>query len=292
MIVELGSSSVSAEKMRQIREKFETAGYVILRKALSPQIIEGVRQEVKKLVDERLARFKSEGKITDLFENEPFETRLIKAAAQHKDASPACFREDLHRPGLFPFLMNPTLLDVAEEFLGPEIRLYPNYMCRPKLPDDVRTLITWHQDAAYTADFKAKGNVEELRTVNLWSSIVPARVENGCMQFIPGTHKLGLVPFHQVQEIHLEIDDSELKPRLKDAVNIEMDPGDVVLFHNMLFHQGLPNRSNTIRWSCDWRYQDLTQPTMRPFNGQVARSRSNPEKAVQSAEQWAQLRFQ
>ena len=33
---------------------------------------------------------------------------------------------------------------------------------------------------------------------------VPARIENGCMRFIPGTHTLGLVP-HEQREHYLEI---------------------------------------------------------------------------------------
>ena len=102
---------------------------------------------------------------------------------------------------------------------------------------------------------------------------------------------LGLVPFHEIH-IHLEIDDSVLGPLLKDAVNLELDPGDAVLFHNMLFHQGLPNVSNTIRWSADWRLQDSSQPTLRNFNGHTVRSRSHPESAVRSAEEWGRLRFQ
>lgn len=32
--------------------------------------------------------------------------------------------------------------------------------------------------------------VDSLRMVNAWDPLVPARPENGCMQFIPETHKL------------------------------------------------------------------------------------------------------
>src|SRR3954462_12334349 len=102
------------------------------------------------------------------------------------------------------------------------------------------------------------------------------------MQFAPKTHKLGLVPYH-VKGIHLEIDNAALQPYLDKAIDIELEPGDVVIFHNMLFHQGLPNVSKTIRWSVDWRFQDATQPTLRPFNGHVARSRKNPESQVLDA---------
>jgi ectoine hydroxylase-related dioxygenase (phytanoyl-CoA dioxygenase family) len=97
-----------------------------------------------------------------------------------------------------------------------------------------------------------------------------------------------LVPYTQKKH-YLEISPEHLDPHLSKSVNIEMDPGDVVLFHNLLFHQGLPNHSKTIRWSLDWRYQDATQPTMRPSNGHLARTQREPGKAVVSADQWTRL---
>lgn len=126
--------------------------------------------------------------------------------------------------------------------------------------------------------------------VNVWSPLVPVNVENGCMQFIPGTHELGTVP-HVQREHYLEIAEEYLEPRLGQAVDITMNPGDVVLFHNLLFHQGLPNHSDTIRWSVDWRYQDATQSTLRGAQGHIARSRLHPELEVGSPEEWACLSF-
>ena len=110
------------------------------------------------------------------------------------------------------------------------------------------------------------------------------------MQFIPGTHKLGIVP-HEQRLHYLEITREYLEPRLDQAVPIEVDPGDVVLFHNLLFHQGLPNHSGTIRGSLDWRYQDASQPTLRAERGHMARSRCDPASVVKSAEEWASRSF-
>src|SRR5207247_8645315 len=117
-----------------------------------------------------------------------------------------------------------------------------------------------------------------------------ARVENGCMQFVPGSHHFGPVP-HESREHYLQIRADYLEPHLSRAVPIEVDPGDVVLFHNLLFHQGLPNRSRTIRWSLDWRYQDATQPTLRAERGHIARSCRDPASVVSSAAEWARLTF-
>ncbi|MCC6424952.1 MAG: phytanoyl-CoA dioxygenase family protein [Phycisphaerales bacterium] len=279
-------------------QQFEDQGYVILKDVVDLQTVSAVRQELSAIVDQIALGLRAMDHVQELYESEPFETRLIKLFSFAPQLSPTQLRTNLHRPGMFGLFFHPRVLDLAEVILGPEIRLYPNYTVRPKLPEDEKTLVLWHQDAGYTADNWAGKDHEaskqlsaaDLRMVNVWSPLVKATAENGCMQFIPGTHKLGVVP-HVERKHYLEIAESILKPRLKDAVDIELNPGDVVLFSNLLFHSGQPNRSKMIRWSCDWRYQDATQPTLRKHQGHLARSAVHPDKVVQDASQWAALKF-
>lgn len=271
---------------------FEEQGYVILRGVIEPAAVQAARIEMEALVEEHAAKLLAAGRIGDPLKGEPFETRLYRLYENCLDIAPKSFRRELHRPGLFPVFFHPKVLDVVETFLGGEIRLYPNYTTRPKFPEWEGTQVLWHQDGGYTERVANQddGAVADLRMVNVWTPLVPARVANGCMQFIPGTHKLGVVP-HTKKQHYLEIADEVLRPRLAQAVDIELDPGDVVLFHNLLFHQGQPNHTRTIRWSLDWRYQDAAQPTLRKQSGHVARSRRDPGRAVGSADQWARLTF-
>ena len=248
-----------------------------------------MKQDCAVLVDQLAQRLKSEGKITDLCEREPFETRLIRVIAQSPTSMMSTLRRELHQPHMFELFGHAPLLDVVEMLLGPEVRLYPNYSVRPKLPENPRTEVPWHQDAGYTQGGSAE--TEKLRMVNVWTPLVRATVENGCMQFVPGTHKLGPVP-HDKGPIYLIIKDDWLRPRLKDAVNIEMEVGDIVLFSNLLFHVGLPNRSKQIRWSADWRYQDATQSTLRDHSGHLVRSKLHPEQVVKDSADWVSRRFQ
>lgn len=275
-------------------QAFEDDGFVILRNVIDPAIVAGVRAEMEKLVDEIAIGLRAMDHIRELYENEPFEKRMIKLFSFAPELSPTAFRYNLHRRGMFGLFFCPKVLDVVEQLLGtPEIRLYPNYTVRPKLPEDPKTLVLWHQDAAYTQlnpDVVKSQDVSanDLRMVNVWSPLVPARPENGCMQFIRRTHKLGIVP-HETKQYYLEIPASEIEPRMVDLVDVICDPGDVVLFSNVLFHCGQPNRTDKIRWSCDWRYQDALQPTLREENGHLARSQAHADRVVRSADQWAKL---
>jgi ectoine hydroxylase-related dioxygenase (phytanoyl-CoA dioxygenase family) len=277
-----------------LKAQFENEGFVILREVIPQPVVAEVRQELSSIVNDIAIGLQAMDHFDDRFENEPFESRLLKLFSFAPELSPTQFRRNLHRRGMFGLFFCPRVLDLAEEILGSEIRLYPNYTVRPKLPEDPKTLVLWHQDAAYTeldlVKQPAAGmTANDLRMVNVWSPLVPARVENGCMQFVPRTHRIGIVK-HEPRTHYLEIAESELAPRRKDVIDVILDPGDVVLFSNLLFHCGQPNRTNTIRWSCDWRYQDASQPTLRRENGHLARSASQP--VVKTPEQWAALKFQ
>ena len=274
-------------------EQFESEGYLFLRGVIDSRTVANVRAELGTLVDLEAEKLARAGKITDRFENEPFETRLFRLYESHIDDAPGGYRPELHLAGFFDIFFDSTILDLAESILGPEIRLYPNYTVRPKLADQTQTLVLWHQDGGYTQQWhKTKsGDVSDLRMVNVWTPLVPARVDNGCMQFIPGTHKRGLFA-HEQREYFLEVPSQELGSLLDRSVDVELDVGDVVLFHNMLLHRGLPNRTNTVRWNIDWRYQDATQSTLRDTQGHIARSRKDPQQEVKSPAHWASLSFQ
>ena len=278
-----------------LRKQLDEEGYVILRGLVAPQVVAEARADLNGLVDQLAAGLIREGRVQSSFAEESFETRIYRLFRDCLDQAPQSFRHELHLPGIFGYFFHPELLDLVESVLGGEIRLYPNYTVRPKLPDWEGTRIWWHQDGGYTHfvhtdDSVRHDDVEDLRMLNVWSPLVPAREENGCMQFVPGSHKLGVVP-HVSRRYYLEIVDPRYTPLFKKAVSIELDPGDVVLFSNLLFHQGLPNRSRTVRWNLDWRYQDACQPTLREDQGHIARSRSRPGNAVRSAGEWARLEF-
>lgn len=273
-----------------LAEQIQVQGYTVLRGFLEPEVVASVRESASILVDELAARLVESGSIRRGYAEEPFETRMIRLFESDVDKAPNQFREDLHLPGMFPLFFHPRLLDVVQDILGSEVRLYPNYTLRPKLPEWKGTEVLWHQDAAYTKSWTPGAPVTTMHMVNVWTPLVPATVENGCMAFIPGTHKLGTVR-HVDQQYYLEIAKEELEPRLSQAVPIECNPGDVVLFHNLLFHCGLPNHSRTIRWSVDWRYQDAREPTHRPKNGHLARSAARPNEVVRDASDWARRTF-
>ena len=272
--------------MESVITDFNENGFSILQGILESETLEAVKHECEALVDELASQRRTEGKLTNTYRDAPFETRLIRLYEDYPDETPTIFRPELHREGFFGVFAHSALLELAGVILGPEIRLYPNYSVRPKLPENRRTEVLWHQDAGYTSK-----EADVLRMMNVWAPLVPVNVENGCMEFIPGSHKWGVVP-HEQDKYYLRIHEDYIKPVESDAVSIEIVPGDVVIFSNLLFHRGLPNRAAHVRWSLDFRYQDARQPTLRTTQGHLLSSQITPEVVVKDAKAWAQLEFQ
>jgi len=171
--------------------------------------------------------------------------------------------------------------------------------------------VVWHQDAGLTGDGQPNtAPVEERNSafglgnlLNVWAPLVPVNVKNGCMEFVPCSHKLGVVKHVILKQVETDLQkpgaySSGIDPEIilsedvgKRAVPIEANPGDVVVFSNFMFHRGLPNVSKGIRWSVDWRYQRTDQPTYRNEKGHVVWSRANLDTVVKSAEEWEKLSF-
>lgn len=99
----------------------------------------------------------------------------------------------------------------------------------------------WHQDAAYR-----DGNLDHL-DLSVWVPLQEATLENGCMQFIPGSHKLDVLPHHSIKydpRIHgLEVDSVDTSK----AVACPLPAGGATIHHFRTLHYAGPNRSNTPR---------------------------------------------
>ena len=76
----------------------------------------------------------------------------------------------------------PEILDAVEDLIGPDIRLF-HLTVWPKDPG-TGTYVSWHQDATYFA-------LDPICHVTAWVALTDAPIEAGCMEVVPGSHKLG-----------------------------------------------------------------------------------------------------
>ena len=132
---------------------------------------------------------------------------------------------------------HPAILDAVEDLIGPNILVYTStwFIKEPRST----AIAAWHQDATY---FGLRPYVH----VTAWLALTDATAENGCMEFLPGSHGGGQLP-HRAgavagsvnragQAVVGDVDDAP-------AVHAPLRAGEFSLHHTLCLHRSPPNRS-------------------------------------------------
>lgn len=258
---------------------------VIRVRVFTPADLQPVKDELTRVIDARACEFLAQGKIRELYRDQPFARRAALLAADYPKTVAGFDIDTIVSQPLFDHVRAAKMLDVVESLLGSEISLNPIHHVRVKPPsrgtDDEQagySNVPWHQDSGVTT-------VDSDRSLILtcWRPIGPATEAMGCMQVIPGVHNGG----HLRHIIGTTID-PVLMPKVQ-PVPMVCDEGDVVIMSQFTPHHSTPNRSPDCRWSIDVRYHVTGQPSGRDWQpATVLRSRAQPETEVTQASVWAE----
>lgn len=136
------------------------------------------------------------------------------------------------------------VVDSVEQLLGEEVYHYHSKMI---LKDaKVGGAWAWHQDYGYWY----QNGVLYPDLCSVMIAVDPATEENGCMQVLKGSHKLGRLN-HVLSGEQAGADPErveEAKKRL-EIVHTVMEPGDALYFHCNLLHCSAANNSDHSRWA-------------------------------------------
>lgn len=207
----------------QITEAVERDGYAIVRDVIDAELVAEMNAHLEWLV------------------------------GRYPDLRPEHFHHPLMKHDAFwvRTVMDDRLLDIVELFLGGDIACFTShYICKPA--HDGRPVL-WHQDGAYW-------NLAPMEALTVWLAVDATTPENGCLQVIPGSHRLPLAR----PELNVDIDNmlySEVRAALVDelarehgVVHIELRPGDVSIHHPHVLHCSDANRSPHRRGGLDIGY--------------------------------------
>lgn len=131
-----------------------------------------------------------------------------------------------------------------------------SFNVRLDLPGEDELLFHWHQDITYLLGSE--------NAVTLWIPLGHTGPEHGSVEFIPGSHGSGLLPF-RYQGKQSPGPATVLSPRDLRLVEeptgngemIEAERGDLAIFSQLLVHRSTVNRSSKPRWTIQVRYADL-----------------------------------
>lgn len=203
----------------QTRQDYERDGYALYQKVLDADLIQEASDHVDWLLKKNPGT-RGEQLHNHLMTHDPFWVRLIS---------------------------DKRLLDIAQQYVGPDIALFAShYISKP--PVDGHPVL-WHQDGSYWP-------LEPMEVVTLWLAVDDSLPENGCMRVISGSHTMDLQEMQRVSEVKSVLSssiDSELVDESR-AVDVVLEAGGVSVHHPNLVHGSNPNTSSRRRCGLTIRY--------------------------------------
>jgi len=212
---------------------FHENGYLAIDAITTPEDVATMRVAYDRLFAERVGR--EEGAQFDLAGTD----EEGREAALPQILGPSRFA-----PELANSLYRANAFAISRQLFGPNtVPMGDHAIFKPALSG---ASTPWHQDEAY---WQADHNYT---TLSVWMPLQPATIENGCMHFLPGSHRLEVQPHHSINydpRIHgLEVDDNlEATLDFSKAVACPLPAGGATFHHNRMFHYAGPNHSEIPR---------------------------------------------
>jgi ectoine hydroxylase-related dioxygenase (phytanoyl-CoA dioxygenase family) len=161
---------------------------------------------------------------------------------------------------------DPEIVELVSGVLGDDVILWGCHVfCKPAA-EGYET--PWHQDGHYWP-------IRPLANCTVWVALEPSTVENGCLRVIPRSHADKKLYDH----LHEERSDLTLNQRLAggtfdeaDAVDLELQPGQMSLHDIYMIHGAAANRSTRRRTGVALRYMPGTsvfERNLRPADGKT-----------------------
>jgi hypothetical protein len=161
-------------------------------------------------------------------------------------------------PSFAGLVRHPRLIEAVSGIIGPDLLVWS---CSFFIKEaGSKSYVSWHQDLNY---WGLDGDDE----VTAWYALTPATVDNGCMRFVPGSHRRKDVRHVDTfapdnlltrgQEIAVEVDEAA-------GVDVLLRAGQCSFHHGHMFHASGPNRTSARRLGFAIRY---VAPSMKQVSG-------------------------
>jgi hypothetical protein len=139
-------------------------------------------------------------------------------------------------PGWIDIAKHPQILDMVEQIDGPDLILWGSSVFYKRAIAGPGT--AWHQDA------RAWPMINPIATTSVWIAVTQSHKGNGCVRVIPGSHQARHIHEHGFADRSKSIVARSLPSESFDenaAVDVELEPGQVVIFDAFTIHGGGPN---------------------------------------------------
>ena len=144
-------------------------------------------------------------------------------------------------PGFHDVLWSPAFVMPASQLLGGAVRFWHDQLfCKPPRHGGV---VAWHQDYSYWT------RTQPMAHLTCWIALDDTTQENGCLQYIPGSHKWDLLPkpalagtMDAIQSVLTDDQRAQFQP-----VAVELPRGFAAFHHPLMLHGSSANESSRPR---------------------------------------------
>jgi ectoine hydroxylase-related dioxygenase (phytanoyl-CoA dioxygenase family) len=145
------------------------------------------------------------------------------------------------KPGFHDLLWHPAFTVPASQLLGGAVRFWHDQLfCKPAQHGGV---VAWHQDYSYWT------RTEPMAHLTCWIGLDDATRDNGCLQYVPGSHRWELLPItglagdmNAIQSVLTPEQRAKFQP-----VAIELKKGEAAFHHPLMVHGSYENRTDRQR---------------------------------------------
>ncbi len=248
----LDSTSLAANSVA-LNERLASEGYLFVRSLLPRAAVLDVRRECRAVA--------ASGGWLD--PAHPVDDGVANPAAACTDPEPRyveVFRRLYVLESLHALKHHPAIVGFFERLFGEPVLVHPLFVMRNIFPQRPQSTTPAHQDYVHI-----QGTPD---TYTVWIPLGDVPLEHGSLQVAAGSHRDGVREFRVTNGSGgLEVVDS-LAGRWRAS---PFAVGDVLIFHSLTVHKGLPNLSDRLRQSVDARYQRVSEPvselSLSPYAG-------------------------
>ena len=208
---------------------YETNGYLAGIRLLDDDQIEVLRAELRELTDPSHPGHQLFYEYHSNESTDPQKT-LFHALGAWRVAS-----------GFHDLLWNPAFVMPASQLLGGRVRFWHDQIFLK--PAHHGGVVAWHQDYSYWTRTKPMAHL------SCWIGLDDSTRANGCVHYVPGSHRWNLLPvtglaedMNSIQRVLTEQQKEQFKP-----VAIELKKGEASFHHPLMVHGSFENTTDMPR---------------------------------------------
>jgi ectoine hydroxylase-related dioxygenase (phytanoyl-CoA dioxygenase family) len=146
------------------------------------------------------------------------------------------------RPGFHDILWHPAFTMAASQLLDGAVRFWHDQLfCKPARHGGV---VAWHQDYSYWT------RTRPMAHLTCWIGLDESTKENGCVHYVPGSHKWTLLPITGLagdMEAIRDVLSPQQWEQFTHPVAIELKAGECSFHHPLMIHGSFENRTDRPR---------------------------------------------